>query len=91
MAGLCIPESYWCSPINPGGKELACGYDYAGPGVKNIVVLLQLVGLALLLQLLGMLINENYQLGGSLGWLYQSILIGLMVLIKLRYGFNDAP
>lgn len=44
IAGLCIPESYWCSPVNQGGKELACGYDYAGPVVKTTVVLLQLAG-----------------------------------------------
>jgi hypothetical protein len=42
IAGLCIPEAYWCSSINQGGKELGCGYDYAGPLVKTTVVLLYL-------------------------------------------------
>lgn len=91
IAGLCIPESYWCSPINQGGKELACGYDYAGPLVKTTVVLLQLVGACTFIATAWYATQRRLSAWGLVGLAVSSILIGLMVLVKLRYGFNDAP
>lgn len=47
LANICLwalPQSYWCTPIQPGGKELICGYDVARPAIKFAIDMLILVG-----------------------------------------------
>ena len=91
LAGLCIPESYWCSPINAGGKELACGYDYSRAGVKTTVVLLQIFGICAFIVTAWHATQRRLSAWGILGLVVSTILVGLMALLKLRYGVNDSP
>ena len=91
IACLCIPDSYWCSPINQGGKELACGYDYARPVVKTTIPLLQLVSVCAFIATAWHATQRRLSVLGLAGLTVSAILIGLMVLVKLRYGFDDAP
>lgn len=91
FAGLCIPESYWCSPINQGGRELACGFDYPRTEVKTTLVLLQLCGACAFIVNAWHATQRRLSALGLAGLYISAILIGLMVLVKLRYGFNDAP
>jgi hypothetical protein len=91
FAGLCIPESYWCSSINQGGRELVCGFDYARTEVKTTFALLQLCGACAFIVTAWHATQRRLSALGLTGLAISTILIELMVLIKLRYFFNDAP
>lgn len=91
LLSLCIPESYWCSSINKGGKELACGYDYARSEVKTTVVLLQILGVSALIVTVWHCTQQRLSSWGVAGLVVSLILVGLMTLLKLCYGVNDSP
>lgn len=91
LAGLCIPESYWCSPINPGGKELACGYDYAKTEIKTTIVLMQIFGACAFIATAWHATQRRLSAWGLSGLVISALLVGLMALLKLRYGFDDSP
>ncbi len=91
LAGLCIPDSYWCSPISTGGKELACRYDYARAEVKTTVVLLQICGVCAFIATAWHATQRRLSALGLSGLVVSAILVGLMALFKLRYGANDSP
>src|SRR5471030_968525 len=91
LAALCIPESYWCSPINTGGKELACGYNYARAEVKITFVLLQIFGACAFIATAWHATQRRFSAWGLSGLAVLALLVGLMLILKLRYGFDDLP
>jgi|MedtruStandDraft_1076414.scaffolds.fasta_scaffold09207_2 hypothetical protein len=91
LAGLCIPQSYWCSPTNPGGKELACGLYYARTEVKNTIVLFEIFGASAFIATGWYATQRRLSAWGLWGLAISAALIGLVALAKLRYGIIDSP
>ncbi len=88
---LCIPEAYWCSPINPGGKELVCGYEYAGCGIRVTVILLQIFGACAFITTAWHALQRRLSAWGLCGLALTVVLAGLMMFLKLRYSVDDSP
>lgn len=91
IASLFIPQSYWCSPINPGSKELACGIDYARTEVKNTIVLFEIFGASAFIATGWYATQRKLSAWGLSGLAISAALMGLMALTKLRYGISDSP
>lgn len=91
LAVLCIPEVYWCAPINPDGKELACGYEYAKSEVRVAVILMQIFGAGAFIVTAWYARQRRLALWGLCGLALSALLGGLLVFLKLRYGIEDSP
>lgn len=91
LSVLCIPESYWCTPINPDGREMACGYEYADKGVRFIVDLLQIFGVCAFIITAWHAVQRRLSTTGLCGLAASVLLAGMMAFVKLRFGAGDSP
>lgn len=91
LALQCIPAAHWCTPINPGGRELACGYEYAEKAVRFTVDLMQIFGACAFIATGWHAVQRRLSVLGLCGFALSIVLVGLMIFLKVRYGVDDSP
>lgn len=91
LSVLLIPESYWCTPIDPGSREIACGYGYARTEVKNAVILLWIFGSCAFIVTAWNALHRRLSAWGLCGLVFSAVLVGLMMFLKVHYGVEDSP
>jgi hypothetical protein len=86
-----IPQSYWCSPINQGGKELVCGYDYARPFVQFLDDVLIAFGVCGFLASVWLISQRRLSRLGVVGFVLSMFLVIAFLILKAHYGAEDSP
>ncbi|NHZ61296.1 hypothetical protein [Massilia genomosp. 1] len=94
LAAICLfelPQSYWCTPIEIGGKELACGYDYARPVLKFAIDMLFIVGASGIVASLVFAFQRRLSKPGGAGFILSVLIAIACFYLKAYLGVDDSP
>lgn len=88
---LWLPQAIKCMPINPGGEELVCRYEYASTGVKFAFELSRILTIVSFLASIYFATNRQLSRAGLAGLLVSALLAISLVMLKLYIGVEDYP
>ena len=86
-----IPRDYWCAPVQPGGLELACGYDDARPSAQAASDVYRLLCIAAYLYTVWFAYKRVLPKWGWAGLVVSSLLFAVCVWMKFAYAGEDSP
>ena len=86
-----IPSASWCTPIEPGGRELACGYEYAQAGVRLAVDVVRAICALAFFGTLWLACRRRLSTWGLAGLVVSSLLFAVVVWSSLASGGIDTP
>jgi hypothetical protein len=81
----------YCSPVNPGGKEYVCGYEYSTLTVKLIINIIQSTYCALVLYSTWQAFNGKLNKTGIIGLILSVTLLLIYIILAFYFGGGDSP
>ena len=84
------PSSF-CSPINAGGKELVCGFEYSVPAVQTMSVLFWVVYFGMLVLAGHQAFRQRLSKFGVLGFLVSTLVVLAILVLRNHLGSEDSP
>lgn len=83
--------SLYCETINPGGKELVCGYEHSAGIVHGASFLFWLIYAYLIVLAVARMLHRELSKAGVLGFFLNVAFVVLVVLVFSRFGVMDSP
>ena len=83
--------SYWCLPINSGGKELVCGLDYAHPVMQFIFFVLKGLSECSILITIVLAFQRRLSKFGTVGLIFSVLLVVTYFILKAYFRAEDSP
>jgi hypothetical protein len=86
-----IPSSYWCTLIEPGGKEFVCDYEYSHVSIKLAVDAYMLFSVIAFAVSIWYAYQKRLSKVGIIGVVISALLAIVLVWVKISYGNDDSP
>jgi len=86
-----IPKEYWCTSIEPGGREFVCGYEYAHAGVKAAVNIYLVLAALAFIGTVWLAYQRRLSKSGIAGLVVTSLLFAIFAWAKLSFGNEGSP
>jgi hypothetical protein len=86
-----IPETYWCGPIEPGGREFACGLAYAHTRLRAAVDIFQVMSAVSVCATGWHAYTKRLSKWGVAGLLCSGLLLAFAAWANIFFGGDDSP
>ena len=83
--------SLYCKAINPGGRELVCGYEHTAGIVQGVSLLFWLSYAYLLVLGVGKMLQRELSKAGVFGFFVNVAFVFLCILASSYFGIEDSP
>ena len=84
------PSSF-CTPVDPGGKEHVCGFDYSAPLVQAVTNSFYFLFFGALLLSAFLAFRQRLSKAGVLGLVIAVVIVIIGFVMRAHFGAEDSP